>query len=74
MFLNSLKFNNEFSKIIERLIKIMKDLKIFLVLIVLTNVALCWWDPGHMLVAKVAELDLKDRSIRYIKQIHKPSN
>lgn len=45
----------------------MKDLKIFLIFVVFTNFAFCWWDPGHMLVAKVAELDLKDRSIIYMK-------
>lgn len=36
----------------------MKGLKILLSLLVLINSCFCWWDTGHMLVAKVAELTL----------------
>jgi hypothetical protein len=30
--------------------------------VLLINFSLCWWDTGHMLVAKVAELTLKETS------------
>ena len=37
------------------------SIKILLAFAIL-NISLCWWDTGHMLVAKVAELDLKAKS------------
>ena len=33
-----------------------------LITFALLNISFCWWDTGHMLVAKVAELDLKLKS------------
>lgn len=37
----------------------MKGLKIALAFLLLINSCFCWWDLGHMLVAKVAENTLK---------------
>ena len=34
-----------------------------LIFIILIKISLSWWDTGHMLVAQVAELDLKNKSM-----------
>lgn len=31
-------------------------------LLTLINLSNCWWDTGHMLVAKIAEIDLLNKS------------
>ena len=36
----------------------MKGFKIIIGFVTLINICFCWWDTGHMLVAKVAELTL----------------
>ena len=34
--------------------------KLIFLQLALLGLASCWWDTGHMLVAKVAELSLKE--------------
>ena len=41
----------------------MKTLQFVILTFCLTNVSFCWWDTGHMLVAKVAELTMIQESI-----------
>jgi hypothetical protein len=42
-------------------------LPLFIVQLIITlNISLCWWDTGHMLVAKIAELTLKGEGIIYL--------
>ncbi len=36
----------------------MKTLQLIILAFSLANVTFCWWDTGHMLVAKIAELTL----------------
>jgi len=36
----------------------MKNLSFILLLIIMLKACVCWWDMGHMLVAKVAEITL----------------
>jgi len=38
----------------------MKEFRILLIVLALINVSYCWWDLGHMLVAKVAEITLSN--------------
>ncbi len=40
----------------------MKTVFLLFTILSLSNICFCWWDTGHMLVAKVAELTLKSRS------------
>lgn len=37
--------------------------KLILLQFVLIGASFCWWDTGHMLVAKIAELTLNKESI-----------
>jgi hypothetical protein len=40
--------------------------RIILLQFVLIGASFCWWDTGHMLVAKIAELTLNKDSIIYL--------
>jgi hypothetical protein len=39
--------------------------KLIFLQLALLGLASCWWDTGHMLVAKVAELSLSEEGNKY---------